>query len=518
MPVYNGEKYLKEAVESVLEQTLSDFELIIVDDCSTDATSEIIAGFSDSRIVYLRNEKNLKISDALNRGISAAVGEYIARMDADDISMPERFEIQARFLDKNPDVSVVGCGIELFGAGIAPSFRRFSATKTDMEADLIFSSPLAHPSVMFRRSLFWKEGFYYDPEFNGMEDYDLFWRISRKHRLSSVPDILLRYRLHGGQITQNYGSDIYDKTVALKRKQFSDLGAELSEAELNAFVQTCLPKSDLFGVRFEDIASSYKKLLQVCKNKKLKSILTDKLLLFSKYTPVSSRVFSRFAGHGFSRFRIAKNRLRRILKKPYIFAVRKKNEAQTRSERNKLPVSDFTVISNNCWAGSVYRKYGLPYLTPTAGLLIFGEDYVKFCRDLKKYISYSLEFIPFEKSKFFESVKSDGPYPVAKLGDIEVYFMHYRSPAEAREKWERRCKRVNFDRIVYKLSERENVSAKDIKDFMALPLENKLCFSSFQIDGAIFVPELASLQGDETELLAKYFDVTEYFCRVFGRK
>ena len=126
MPAYNAEKYIGEAIESILNQTLKDFELIIVNDASTDSTGNIIKSYAekDSRIVVLVNENNLNIAGSLNRGISVAKGTFIARMDADDIALPERLEMQAKVMSENPQVAVVGNDIQLINeSGVVIGYR-----------------------------------------------------------------------------------------------------------------------------------------------------------------------------------------------------------------------------------------------------------------------------------------------------------------------------------------------------------------------------------------------------------
>lgn len=178
--------------------------------------------------------------------------------------------------------------------------------------------------------------------------------------------------------------------------------------------------------------------------------------------------------------------------------------------RMKLKNKNFTIISNNCWGGLISQKYGLPYLSPTCGLLILGKDYIKFCANLKHYLSQKLDFINFSDGKYSHLFK-DTKFPVAILDDIEIYFMHYHSNEEAAEKWYRRANRINFDCIIYKISERETFTPEIMQKFIELPLENKLIFASHKYnDDTIVIPELSTFIGDETPLIAEYFDETKY--------
>lgn len=179
---------------------------------------------------------------------------------------------------------------------------------------------------------------------------------------------------------------------------------------------------------------------------------------------------------------------------------------EKRKLRKKLKSTDFSIISNNCWGSFIYQKYGLPYQSPTAGLFILGHDFVKLCRDWEKYFNSKLEFIPWESASYHYALLQEVPYPVARLDDIEIYFMHYHSEEEAAEKWYRRIKRVNPKHMIFKLSQREECSRKDIEDFVKLPLKHKVCFSYDEVQGSIFVPELKNFVGDEMDIVNKYFD------------
>ena len=179
---------------------------------------------------------------------------------------------------------------------------------------------------------------------------------------------------------------------------------------------------------------------------------------------------------------------------------------EKRKLRKKLKSTDFSIVSNNCWGSFIYQKYGLPYQSPTAGLFILGHDFVKLCRDWEKYFKARLEFIPWESASYHYALLQEDPYPIARLDDIEIYFMHYHSEEEAAEKWYRRIKRVNPEHMIFKLSQREECSKKDIEDFVELPLKHKVCFSYDEVHGSILVPELKDFVGDEMEIVNRYFD------------
>lgn len=204
MPVWNGEKYLAEAIKSVLDQTLREFEFIIVNDGSTDATEEIIQTFADPRIVYLKNEANLGLSKSFNKGIAAATGEYLARMDADDIALPERFAKEAAFLDSHPEIGVVGSAVwRIDEKGAKLGLSRKALEPQALKWQSLFSTPLFHPAVMARAEVLKENPF--DESLASSEDYELWSRLmfERGVKLANLPEPLLMYRVFPGSFTKS---------------------------------------------------------------------------------------------------------------------------------------------------------------------------------------------------------------------------------------------------------------------------------------------------------------------------
>ena len=145
-----------------------------------------------------------------------------------------------------------------------------------------------------------------------------------------------------------------------------------------------------------------------------------------------------------------------------------------------LKQREFTIISNNCWGGTIYESYNLPKMSPTVGLFIMADDYIRFCSDLKGYLAKELTFIPPTQSVHFEELQNTnnfGKYPVGLLGDVEIMFLHYHSEQEAKEKWERRCKRINWDKMIVKFNDQNGCTYKEAQAFFELPLKNKLFFT-----------------------------------------
>lgn len=197
MPVFNAEPYVHKAIKSISNQTLKNFEFIIVNDASEDKTAEVIHSYAkkDKRIRLINNYRNLKIAHSLNIGISAARTDLIARIDADDISHPERLEIQYDFLMRHPKVAIVGANISITDDNGREIWKREYPTQSkDLKKIMLRYSPFAHPAVMFRKKVF-KEFCGYDPKMIPCEDLDLWFKIGAKYDLGSIPKTLLKYSL-----------------------------------------------------------------------------------------------------------------------------------------------------------------------------------------------------------------------------------------------------------------------------------------------------------------------------------
>jgi glycosyltransferase involved in cell wall biosynthesis len=201
--VYNGEKYLSEAIESILAQTFTDFELIVINDGSTDGTLKILREYElrDSRLRLISRE-NRGLVSTLNEGIGLARGKWIARMDADDISHPSRFEMQIDFLKRNTSVGVLGTWVEFFGESQKPAIWKTPSKHENCIKRLIFSSPIAHPSVMFSRDLLDKGLLRYEKNPTNLEDLNLWMKLARNTLICNLPFVLLKYRVHAKSITR----------------------------------------------------------------------------------------------------------------------------------------------------------------------------------------------------------------------------------------------------------------------------------------------------------------------------
>ena len=196
MPLYNPEEeHLREAIASILNQTFTDFELLILNDGSKNNAEEVVLSFSDERIRYIKQD-NMGLASTLNKGVDLALSDIIARMDQDDIAHSDRLEKQFRFLEENPNISIVGSWIKHF-----PKTKIVKVPAFPDLTDFLNSCVMNHPTVMFRKSDFLKYDLRYNPELKTSEDYDLWTRAVRVLNFANLQEVLLDYRIHGGNMT-----------------------------------------------------------------------------------------------------------------------------------------------------------------------------------------------------------------------------------------------------------------------------------------------------------------------------
>lgn len=206
-----------------------------------------------------------------------------------------------------------------------------------------------------------------------------------------------------------------------------------------------------------------------------------------------------------------------------LFAPKRMEQLRKANNGNNI---EFTIISNNCWAGHVYRYFGLPYSSPTIGLFFFSEDYIKFVSDLKKYLALDFKFITYKESRFRKELETYGgeciECPIGILGDIEVVFLHYKTPEDALKKWNRRKSRINWDNIYYKMSEMNLCTQEHLAVFDELPTSKKVVFTtknyhlkSQVIWGDSFMEDSIS---DDTTNFQRYINLTDFLSgKPFGK-
>jgi len=204
IPVYNGNGFLPAALESILGQTYRNFEVIAIDDGSTDNSYEILKNYAerDSRLRVFRNSKNLNIANTLNRGIKLARGQYIARMDADDIALPKRLSRQIKFMKSHPEVVILGGQVKTIDInGKTIGRKLFPKTDGQIRGALFTTNPIQHPTAIINRALLPKNFAWYDPALPPAEDYDLFFRLGQFGLYHNLDRFVLKYRQYLGSAT-----------------------------------------------------------------------------------------------------------------------------------------------------------------------------------------------------------------------------------------------------------------------------------------------------------------------------
>lgn len=276
MPAYNAEKYIQEAIFSILNQTFGDFELIIINDGSSDGTKDIILSFKDPRIIYIENQHNSGIVVTLNNGLSISRGKYIARMDADDISKPDRLATQFYFLEQNKDIIICGTDIELFGDRIDSSIFKTLNDPSLCSAGLLFTSCFAHPSVMWRSEIMKRYNLKYEDSCKGFEDYKLWWEFAKYGELSNINIPLVRYRLHPNQETKNVKPSVLNNLNNFHKLRLEEFNIIIEKEQLVAFENYNAFKLESFN--HKNIENFINLLSKICKSK-CKPIITTKKAL-----------------------------------------------------------------------------------------------------------------------------------------------------------------------------------------------------------------------------------------------
>ena len=225
MPVYNAEKYLDAAIRSVLNQSYTHYEFIIINDGSTDNSETIILSFKDERIKYIQNETNLKLITTLNLGFEQSKGKYIARMDADDVSHPQRIEKQVSFFESNIEYGLLGTGVTLIKNGKKEPLI-YHLDHDSLKFALAFYCPFIHPSVMIRKDIFEGLDVIFDNRYLHAEDYELWKRLAFKTKMANIPEFLLDYRIHDAQISTQHIVFQTELATKIRREYLSEYFGE----------------------------------------------------------------------------------------------------------------------------------------------------------------------------------------------------------------------------------------------------------------------------------------------------
>lgn len=217
MPAYNVEKYIESAIESILVQSYKNFEFIIVDDCSTDGTLEIVKNIrkKDKRIILIENKQNLGVTKSLNKALELSNGKYIIRMDADDWSYPERFASQIKLMEDHPEVVVSGSHIEVCNAQLKTEYiRKYHLEDTSIRKHLFRYSPFAHPATIWQAKILKRER--YDDRIGICQDYELYFRVGKIGQFMNLGKSLLKLRMHEQSVSSFMGNRQLKSTILIR--------------------------------------------------------------------------------------------------------------------------------------------------------------------------------------------------------------------------------------------------------------------------------------------------------------
>ncbi len=526
IPVYNVEPYLAECIDSCLAQLDDRTELILVDDGSTDASPLICDRYSEKYDnISVLHKSNGGLSSARNAGVAMAKGTHVLFLDSDDFIAAGALNVLSSVIQKFSNADIVQFGYEEFDT----KPRYTSEDEAQVEAYVedrhtmferlqqLGGCGASACTKLIRRDLAdtikFEIGKLHEDEFYSTE------LLQRAHSIVYIRNILYFYRRRSTSIVNSQFTpgrldalEAVEKRVSLlQRLQYSDLARK----ERLRFEQICLHmyyQAKLQGMRYEASICAQKLSTFPCSYVEYTRV-KDKLLFwllktFRGFLPVY------YIGKKIKHMPIRSSARSVFIKGEQLISVQ--------LSRLLLRNRNFSIISNNCWGGIVYQKYGLPYTSPTVGLFIFEDDYIKFLGDLRHYLSLDPIFIPLIESRHVHRMSrlnlEGAKFPVARLGDIEIFFQHYHSEREAFQKWKRRTARINFDNLIVKFSERQFCTHELIQKFAGLPYKNKVCFTEDPVNCRsnctfVTVPELHQLNesgGNEIPYTLRRMNITEY--------
>jgi len=279
-PVFNVEKYIKETIISILSQTFTDFEYILIDDCSSDKTIEIIESFNDPRIRLIKNDTNQGISYNRNYAINQAKGKYIAMIDGDDLALPERLEKQIEFLEKNNDYGIIGTeviNIDKTGAQLGEIIE-YNIPNDEIPSQMLFNNYIATSSTMIRISSFGEIRF--KKEFVVAEDYEVWIQLIRNWKIGHIRLPLTKYRIHDDSISVQKKKLMIDTEVKLIKQQLNELKCKLSKEQFQVFLDLSKNKLAPYYENFNIVNQTISKLYNANINSKLFDKNSFRNLLF----------------------------------------------------------------------------------------------------------------------------------------------------------------------------------------------------------------------------------------------
>lgn len=272
LPVYNVAPYIKEAIDSVINQTIQDFEIIIIDDCSTDKTLSVIKSINDSRIRIIEKPTNKGLIDSLNIGFKEAKGAFIARMDGDDKNAPSRFEKQLRYLQDNPAIKACGCWLQCFGA--SSKIIKHKEYHEQIQAQLLLGNSMSLGTTMLNRSAY--QNYSFNKSKIHVEDYDFWVKSAWECKMYNIQEVLYYYRTHEAQVSSLYNDVQKNQDIAIKLNLYHKINYDKKE-----FPDSFLKKL-LFSNKNISVVESkqfFKWLHQITQINKTQKVFANKALI-----------------------------------------------------------------------------------------------------------------------------------------------------------------------------------------------------------------------------------------------
>ena len=527
--VYNVEKYISTAIQSVINQNV-DYatELILVDDGSTDASAEICDDFAANyRNIKVIHKKNGGLSSARNAGLEIAQGDYVLFLDGDDCYDESTLKALSNFKHKECDVIQFGYEEVLpaspFGhieeSSLENYYECYKEHDFFMQLYKLGGVAASACTKLIRRKLLqnlrFKEGIIHEDELFTTE------LLKRCSCIGYCTNKYYKYVMREGSITHNIFSankliviDILeDRIQYLKSKQYGDI-AELFQVRL--FFNLCLLWQEAHDAKDKDsLDVIVGHLNDICDNNslQLKGLFANVIYYASGERDKVLSVYN-----------LLRNKLRPLIRKMKNLEIKMKQFYVCYKRRHQLKGTDFSIISNNCWGGMIYQYFGLKYLTPTVGLFIMDDDYIRFLENLEYYLAQPIKFIGHSQSRYQSvlgkesTAKND--YPIGLLGDVEIHFLHYHSEEEALKKWNKRLTRLNKNRLLVKWSQRSTDSTELLDKFEQLPFKNKICFTKYPRNNPIFIKidalrRLNVQGGDETPYVMEKVNLIELINKLY---
>lgn len=488
---FNQQLFISECVQSVLSQTYINWECIIIDDGSSDNTKLICENFAsmDNRIRYYYQD-NQGVTISRNNGFKIANGEYVHFLDGDDYIASGKFAIQIEFMNDHQDIDICYTNhTHLFHEkkiSVQYKFKPLNGCPIKellYEYDYGVSIPIH--SAMLRHTIWNKDEMPFEIDYQGRYEDWVFWvNIALKERIFYFINYdLAVYRIHQLNFCSTPIEVINHSTNAMLFISTKLFGSDKDNFLLN--------RQLLLMNRYQDYLFSAIQPKFIFKN------IVDNLILF----------LNRF-----------KNRSLKTKLDIINFISFKKYLFQIFISRKRLSNKNFSIISNNCWGGRVYKELKVPYFTPTIGLYFFSSCYIKFVQNLEYYLNQPLNFILTSKYEKANNLRVNNPYPIGILNnDVEVHFLHYYTKSDALEKWNRRKDRINYNNLFFSFTDNESCSFDEIQAFDNLDF-NKVFFSSknFEsIQSLIWLKQFTASDGigdiySNPREYRKYFDAVDW--------